>query len=115
MEETNKEIISAIGYFYGLNTKGNFDVQLKIKFYENELINSLQFVSGIGKRIKMILEIEDKNIKIGIFSVYNIKIDRDANSVVTFKSNRTESNTSELSNIFTDECPITVKAKIIND
>lgn len=114
-EAKSKEVITATGYFDGLNTKGNFDVQLKIKFYESELLNALQFVSGIGNRMKMLAIIEDTKIQIGQFTVNNIKIDRDANCTVVFKSNKDSAFVEELSSMLIDECPITVKAAIIKD
>ena len=49
-----ENVISATGYFDGSNSKGNFDVQLKAKFTESELADSLQFVAGIGKMLNLI-------------------------------------------------------------
>ena len=112
-EVKSKSVISATGYFDGINTKGNFDVQLKVKFYESELLNALQFVSGIGKRIKMLAIIEDTKIQIGQFTVFSMKIDRDANCTIVFKSNKDDAFIDEFSKLMVDECSITIKAAIL--
>lgn len=65
-----ENVISAIGYFDGSNSKGNFDVQLKAKFTESELANSLQFVAGIGKMLNLIAVVEGNKVKLGKFTVY---------------------------------------------
>ena len=45
--------------------------------------------------------------------VYNIRIDRDANCFVTFKSNVDSSYVENFSQLMVDEAVITFKAKII--
>ena len=83
----NGNVIKAHGYFDGNSAKGNFDVQLKAKFVEEDLPSALQFVAGIGKKLKLLAKVNDEKVKLGRFTVYNIRIDRDANCTVTFKSN----------------------------
>ena len=63
MSKENKEgLITASGFFNGSSTKGNFDVQLKFKFPESELANSIQFLAAIGKRMKMIAIVDEDKI-----------------------------------------------------
>lgn len=109
----NENVISAVGYFDGSNSKGNFDVQLKAKFTESELANALQFVAGIGKRLNLMAIVENEKVKLGQFTVYNIRIDRDGNCYITFKSDKDSSFVESITKLMVDEATITYKAKII--
>lgn len=110
-----ENVISAIGYFDGSNSKGNFDVQLKAKFTESELANSLQFVAGIGKMINLIAVVEGNKVKLGKFTVYSIRVDKDGNCTVTFKSNKDSVFIEDFSKIMIDEATIEFKAKILDE
>lgn len=110
-----KEIIQANGYFNGSTTKGNFDVQLKFKFPESELANALQFVAGIGRRLQVLAIVEKEKLKLGQYTVQQIKIDRDANSYVVLKSNKDDTFVGEFSKLLVEEAMITLKAKIFMD
>ena len=92
----DESVISASGYFDGQTSRGNFDVQLKAKFAPEELAN-----------------VENEKVKLGQFNVYTIRIDRDANCFVTFKSNVDSSYVENFSQLMVDEAVITFKAKII--
>ena len=109
------EIISAIGYFNGSNSKSNFDVQIKFRFSQTELPNALQFVTGIGRRMKLVacLEGESNNIKLGIFNVYSMRIDKDMNCDITFKSNLDNSFVGNFEKLMIDEAIITIKGKLL--
>ena len=109
----DESIISASGYFDGQTSRGNFDVQLKAKFAPEELANALQFVAGIGKRIQLLAIVEGEKVKLGQFNVYTIRIDRDANCFVTFKSNVDSSYVENFSQLMVDEAVITFKAKVL--
>jgi len=111
----NENVISAVGYFDGNNSKGNFDVQLKAKFTESELANALQFVAGIGKRLKLVAIVETEKVSLGQFTVYSIRIDRDGNCYITFKSDKDSSFVENIPMLMVDEATITFKAKIIVD
>ncbi len=115
MAENN--LISATGYFNGSNSKSNFDVQLKFRFPQTEITNALQFVTGIGKRMKLValLSGETQPIKLGIFNVYSMRIDRDMNCDVTFKSNLDNSFVGNFEKLMIDEAIITVKGKLLAD
>ena len=114
MSKENKEgLITASGFFNGSSTKGNFDVQLKFKFPESELANSIQFLAAIGKRMKMIAIVDEDKINLGIFSIQQMKIDRDANNTITFKSNKDDAFVEEVSKLLVEEAQITLKAKIL--
>lgn len=111
----NENVISAVGYFDGSNSKGNFDVQLKAKFMNNELPNALQFVAGIGKRLRLVALIEDKRVRLGTFTVYSIRIDNAGNCFITFKSNKDSVKIEDFSKLMVDEAFIAFKAMIIDD
>lgn len=111
----SENIISAIGYFDGQTSKGNFDVNLKARFSESVLPNALQFVAGIGKMLQLIAVVENKKVKIGKFTVYNIRIDNNGNSVVTFKSNKDSAFVENIPEIMIDEAAIEFKAKILDE
>lgn len=110
-----ESVISAIGYFDGSSSRGNFDVQLKAKFTESQLANSLQFVAGIGKMIYLVAIVEGEKIKLGKFNVYSIRIDRDGNCTVTFKSNKDSVFIEDFSKLMIEEATIEFKAKVIEE
>lgn len=110
---SENNVISALGYFDGNQMKGNFDVQLKAKFMEQDLPDALQFVAGIGKRIKLMAQVENEKLKLGEFNVYSMRIDNNANCVITFRSNVDSVEMENLPKLVLDETPITFKAKVI--
>ena len=85
----------------------------------NEMINDLQdeiFSSNINiaeEKYNAIHESLVEKVKLGKFNVYSIRIDRDANCFVTFKSNVDSSYVENFSQLMVDEAVITFKAKII--
>lgn len=109
------EIIKAAGYFDGYNSRGNFDVQLKAKFSNEELANALQFVAGIGKKVSLVANIEDESVKLGKFNVYSLRIDRDGNSYITFKSNIDNAFVDNFSQLMIEEAMIVYKAKVLDE
>lgn len=111
----NDQLIKAVGYFNGHNSKGNFDVQLKMRFPERSLPEALQFVAGIGKKIQLIADVNGNKIKLGKFTVYNLKIDRDANCDITFKSNIDNALVDNFSGLMVEEAEILLKAKVLNE
>ena len=111
----NDNVIQASGYFDGNSLKGNFDVQLRFKFFEENLANALQFVAGIGKRISLIAIVEENKKKLGIFTVYNMKIDKNAVCTVTFKSSASDSFIDEFSCLMIEGAKIILKAKVLED
>ena len=113
--EKNEGIISAVGYFDGQSSRGNFDVQLKAKFSNEQLPSALQFVAGIGKRLNLIAFVAEEKVKLGQFNVYSIRIDRDANCYITFKSNIDSVYPDNFSKLMVDEAVITFKAKVIEE
>lgn len=114
-EPRNEAVIEATGYFSGFNTKGNYDVQLKILFPETSLADALQFISGIGKTISLISQIKDQKQKLGKFNIYSIKIDKNANCLVVFKSNVDSAFLENFTNLTEEEAEITIKAKILEE
>lgn len=109
----NENAISAIGYFDGYRTKGNFDVEIKAKFLSDDLPNALQFVAGIGRRISLIALVEDQKVKLGQFTVYSLRVDNNQNCYITFKSNKDSCFADDFYKLMIDEATITYKAKIL--
>lgn len=110
-----KEMIKATGYFGGLNSKGTFDIQFKVKFCGGELADALQFTATIGSTLNMALSVgQGKPKQIGKFAMHAMKIGRDGDSVITFKSNIDSVNMEAFTaDVFNDEENITVFAKAI--
>ena len=101
-------------YFAGHSVKSNYDVQLKLKFLESELANCLQFVAGIGRIVKMAISVNNQEpVVLGEMTVYNIRIDKDANVIVTFKSSTDRIKQKAFSSIVEDEAVLKVFAQII--
>ena len=111
-----KELIIATGYFDGQSSKGNFDVSFKMSFPEGELANALQFVAAIAKQVKLVAFINgnsDLKIPLGIFYVDSIKIDRNANCKIQFKSTVENCFVNNFSKLLVDEASIMLKGKIL--
>lgn len=111
----NEAIIEAAGYFSGYNTKGNYEVQLKMSFPETSLADALQFISGIGKTIQIISQVGDKKQKLGQFAINSIKIDKNANCLIVFKSNVDSVFLENFTNLTEEEAEIIIKAKILEE
>lgn len=112
LAKDDDQVIQAIGFFGGNSAKGNFDVELKMKFPEQSTPNALQFVAGIGQRLRMVASIADVKIKLGVWSVSRISIDRDLQTTVVFKSTVENAFVNSLPQLMVDEEEITIKAKI---
>lgn len=113
MAEKSDQFIEATGYFAGNAAKGNFDVELKLKFPETQVSNALQFVAGIGQRLKMVATVGDEKVKLGTWSVYRISVDRDLQTLIVFKSSTENAFVDSLPSLMVDEEEITLKAKIL--
>ena len=110
-----KEMIVAKGFFCGQTSKGNFDVQLKMEFREDQLANALQFVATIGKQLLIVAYVNDESqkIKLGKFALYDLKVDRNACCKVTFKSTADSCIVDNFGKLLVDEATITLKAKVV--
>lgn len=108
----DQPVIEATGFFAGNATRGNFDVELKIKFPEQSTANALQFVAGIGQRLRMVATVADVKVKLGVWSVYRISVDKDLQTTVIFKSSSENAFVGNLPSLMVDEEEITIKAKI---
>ena len=114
MEE--KEVIKVTGFLDGQNVKGNSEINFSMTFPEGELANALQFVAAIGKRLKMIAFVngnEDLKYNLGVFSIDNMKIDKNANCKVKFKSSVDQSFVGNFSKLLVEEASILLKCKIM--
>lgn len=111
-----KDLIVATGYFDGHNIKGNMDITFKMSFPEGDLPNALQFVAAIAKQVKLIAYINgDSNLKVplGIFAVDSIKIDRNANCKIQFKSTIENCFVNNFAKLLEEEASIMLKGKIL--
>ena len=110
-----KEMIVATGFFGGQTSKGNFDVQFKMEFREDQLANALQFVATIGKQLLIVGYVNDEQqkIKLGKFALHDLKVDRNACCKVTFKSTVDSCFVGNFEKLLVDEATITLKAKVV--
>lgn len=110
-----KEMIVATGFFTGQTSKGNFDVQFKMEFRENQLANALQLVATIGKQLLIVAYVNDEQqkIKLGKFALHDLKVDRNACCKVTFKSTVDSCFVGNFEKLLVDEATITLKAKVV--
>lgn len=111
-----KDLIVATGYFDGHNIKGNMDITFKMSFPEGDLPNALQFVAAIAKQVKLIAYINgDSNLKVhlGVFCVDSIKIDRNANCKIQFKSTIENCFVNNFAKLLEEEASIMLKGKIL--
>lgn len=111
-----ESFIEATGYFNGVRTKKNFEVQLSAKFNEMNLADSLQFIAGIGK--PFVLEAieaetdEEALIPLGTFTIGNIKVDRNGNSIITFKSDSDQVAQNNFVNLMREDTAFIFRANI---
>lgn len=110
-----KEMIVATGFFAGQTSKGNFDVQFKMEFREDQLANALQFVATIGKQLLIVAYVNDESqkIKLGKFALHDLKVDRNACCKATFKSTVDSCFVGNFEKLLVDEATITLKAKVV--
>lgn len=111
-----KEVIVATGYFDGQSSKGNFDVSFKMLFPEGDLPNALQFVVAIAKQVKLVAYINgnsDLKIPLGIFSVDSIRIDKNANCKIQFKSTVENCFANNFVKLLGEETSIMLKGEIL--
>ena len=108
-----KEVIQALGFFECQSSKGNFDVQLKMSFREDQLGNAFQLVTAIGKELAILAVVnDDDKVKLGKFSLYSLKVDKNANCTVVFKSNINDCFVGNFERLMVDEATILLKCKI---
>ena len=107
-------VFSAQGYFAGHSCKSNFDVQFKMEFREDNLANALQFVTALGIPLMIVARVndEEEKIKLGKFYVYSVKVDKNANCTVVFKSTKDSCFVGNFERLLVDEAYITLKAKV---
>lgn len=107
------EVIQATGFYGGSTTRDNFDIELKMKFNEGEVLNAIKFIAGIGTNIKLIAKVDGENVKLGTWGVYKLSIDKNLMATVIFKTAKEHAFLENLSKLLVEETEITVKAKII--
>ena len=113
-ENDPNEMIVATGFFNGSSSSGTFDIVLKFKFPEEQLTNALQFLAGIGRRLKLIANVDGEIIKLGTFTINQLNVDRDANASIKFKSNKEMCFSNNFEKLMIEETPIVLKAKVVD-
>lgn len=113
MAEEKANVIKATGFYAGHSAKGNFDVDLKIGFTEEHVSEAIQFVAGIGSNLKMVAIVRDNKVDLGLWNVFKVMVDRNAQAKVTFKTSKDNTFVERLAELMADEENITIKAKII--
>lgn len=115
-EKAKDNFIEATGYFNGVKTKKNFEIQLMAKFDEFNLADSLQFIAGIGKFFALeVFETEteeEKLIPLGTFTIATIKVDRNGNAVIAFKTDKDQAIQENFVNLMQEETAFTFRANI---
>ena len=114
MSKENENIVTATGFFGGSNMKGTYDVDLVMKFPEEQLTNAVQFIAAIGKTMKIVAAVNEIKLKLGTFRIHSLNIDRDANTKIKFKSMIDNCDVNCISQLMiNEETPIVLKAKIV--
>lgn len=85
MAENNT--IKVSGIYNGHTIRKNFDVELKLRFTEGQLANSLQFLAGFGKQVILKAQVNKEVLYLGVFNINKIIIDKNGNSFLSLMSN----------------------------
>lgn len=110
------EVIKVVGVYAGHSCKSNYDVELKFKFMESDLYDAIQFIAGIGKRLQLIALIGGAKIKLGVWTVYRMSIDRNAQTTVVLKTMKDAAFIDNIPKLITDDdVEITLAAKVIDE
>ena len=113
MAKEDDSLITAIGVFAGNSAKGNFDIELKFLFTEENLSEALQFVAGIGRHLKLIAIVNKEKVRLGTWGVYKLSVDRNAQTTVVFKTNKDDAFVENLSQLMVEDEEIEIKARIV--
>ena len=114
----NESIVKATGIYNGHSIRNNMNVELKVRFNENELANAITFIAGIGKRLRVLAKFKDqetdaeKKVKLGSFNINRISIDRNGNCFLSLMSSREYVFVDNINEILSDETEITFIAQI---
>lgn len=117
MAKDEDNIFSAIGFYNGHSCKNNYDVELRLRFTEIHLDEALQFVAGIGARLKLIANTGREKLKLGIWSVYRLSVDKNAQTTVVLKTMLDQAFVGNIPKLMeeNEENEIELKAQIINE
>ena len=83
-----KEVkVKAVGLYAGHSVKVNKAVDLGLKFNYDELQNYIQTIQMLNENVTLYVKLGDKKAqKIGMFTIKEIKIDKDGKGVLRFNS-----------------------------
>jgi len=85
--EVRKVDIKTVCKYNGHSIKANEAVDLSLKFGYDQLVNYIQLVQLLNENINIISKIGDsKPIKLGIYTLKEVKIDNDGEAVIKFNS-----------------------------
>lgn len=112
MAEKSDELIVAKGIYGGHSARGNFDIELKATFTDAHVTEAIQFIAGIGQHLILLAFIGGEKVKLGIWSVYAVRVDRNLQTTVTFKTNKDLAKVDNLSKLLVEDEEITFKAKL---
>lgn len=113
LEEKDK-LLKAVGFYNGYSAKGNYDVELKMAFNESDLYDAMEFVAGIGRKLKLLAVIGEEKIPLGLWNVYQVRIDHNARCTISFRSNITFVKPENITKLMIDE-DFVIKGKIIEE
>lgn len=97
------DLIKAIAVYNGHTIRKNFDVELKLRFIDEQLPNALQFVACIGKQVKLNAKVLQDKFHIGVFNVNRITIDKNGNAFVSFMSNNDYVNLESIEKLMVED------------
>lgn len=109
-----EDLIKADGFYNGHSAKGNFDIELKLRFLENQAMQALQFISSVGYKLRLIAKYEDESIKLGTWNFYSERVDKDANVYLSLRANRDYVFVNNLAKLM-EEHEFTFVGKVIVD
>ena len=86
-----------------------------MSFTESHLSEAIQFVASVGKRLRMVAQIDGQGEKIilGTWSLNRLSVDRNAQTKISFKSTLDSVYPDNLNKLIVEDCEIYLKAKIV--
>ena len=111
----NESVIKASALYNGHSIKKNFDVELKLRFIDTQLANSLQFIAGIGQQVQLRAIINEEKLYLGLFNINSIRVDRDGNSFISFMSNSESVSLESIEKHLVEDTDIRIAGKIVKN
>ena len=96
-------MIKAVAIYNGHTIKKNFDIELKLRFIDEQLPNALQFVACIGKQVILKAKVGKEAYQLGVFNINRINIDKDGNAFISFMSNNDYVNLENIEKLMVED------------